>query len=998
MIRFSPFRYPLSLILGIVALLLTLPVIAQQQDDPNLDQVPRYMREYAPSNTEIPLSTIITVNNFDNFNLGVDFGESNIAANPVIPAWFFTAYNTNTAHHTENGIDWASGSPSFGASMSGDPVVAYDSIGTLFYENMYGSSILGCKVMASVNNGATWGPSVTAIAGNDKNWIACDQTSGPYANYVYTVMTNNGSGNFARSMDHGATFTSTFNPSTQSLPGMMVCVGPQGNIQGGSVYVVTNSGGSFNSTYTFYQSNNGGTTFTLKSAQQFSNTVGTQVSGRNSVENMRTRPYPMIAADNSYGPHRGRLYCVYASNDPPGSGNKPDIWNRYSDDGGTTWSTAILVNDDSNPQSHHQWHPGIWCDKQTGRLYAMWMDTRDCPTNDSALIYASYSDNGGVTWVANQALSNQKMKINCATCGGGGTPRYQGDYNGIVSNKKGAMAGWTDFRQGSFMSVTSYFPDFAMALNNTTGTLYAPNDSIDFIVSVPAVKLYTDTVILSGQVSPPPASGTITFTYPQGNTITTFPGSKIVRLKLNGNVPASSYQALFFAKGPNGTPAHQRNATINVMVQLSLAATVSANPASVCNGSSTQLQAFASGGTSPYNYAWTSNPPGFTSTLANPSATPVVNTWYICTVHDNVPNQAKDSVYVTVNATPAAPGGITGNLVPCMNDTADYSITPVPGATFYTWTIPSGAIIISGINTTAISVLWGLNSGNVAVTAGNSCGNSLASQIAVSLSPLAPTPGAITGPSTLCTGTSADYSIPPLTGAAINWTVPPDATITAGQGTTAIAVLWGNTSGEVKVVAENNCGPSFPSALFVNAETIPGAAQALSGPDTVCQGQGGVQFSIPAIINATTYTWTLPPGAIISQGQGTNAVEVDFSGSALSGDISAAGVNSCGTGTASPMFVNVLVCTGIGENQLYSQVMIYPNPVRDLLTISISGAEKQLHLQVTDVSGRNLYDEPLTNLPAVYTRQIDVSNFAKGIYLIKLTNDSRVFIGKFAVE
>jgi hypothetical protein len=79
------------------------------------------------------------------------------------------------------------------------------------------------------------------------------------------------------------------------------------------------------------------------------------------------------------------------------------------------------------------------------------MDTRDCPTSDSALIYASYSDNGGVTWAANKAISNQKMKINCSTCPGGGTPRYQGDYNGIISNKKVGMAGWTDFRQGSFM-------------------------------------------------------------------------------------------------------------------------------------------------------------------------------------------------------------------------------------------------------------------------------------------------------------------------------------------------------------------------------------------------------------------------------------------------------------------------------------------------------------------------------------------------------------------
>ena len=224
--RFTFFRHSLALCIGILALMSSLPVLAQFKDNPNLDQVPRYLRESLPNTPDLPLSTIITVNNYDNFNLGVDFGESNIAENPLQPAWYFTAYNTNTDHHTENGLDWATSSPSFGATMAGDPVMTYDSIGNLFYMNMYGS-ISGCKVMASTNNGLNWGPSITAIAGNDKNWIACDQTAGPYTNYVYCTMTNGGPpGNFSRSIDHGLTFTSTFAPTTQQIPGMMVCVGP----------------------------------------------------------------------------------------------------------------------------------------------------------------------------------------------------------------------------------------------------------------------------------------------------------------------------------------------------------------------------------------------------------------------------------------------------------------------------------------------------------------------------------------------------------------------------------------------------------------------------------------------------------------------------------------------------------------------------------------------------------------------------------------------------
>ena len=186
--------------------------------------------------------------------------------------------------------------------------------------------------------------------------------------------------------------------------------------------------------------------------------------------------------------------------------------------------------------------------------------------------------------------------------------------------------------------------------------------------------------------------------------------------------------------------------------------------------------------------------------------------------------------------------------------------------------------------------------------------------------------------------------------------------------------------------------------MGVNVETLPGNAQAISGMDTVCQGYGGYQYSIPAISNATDYVWTLPPGAVISQGQGTNAVSVDFSGSALSGDITVAGSNMCGTGTASTAFIQVEICAGINENLLRSQVLIYPNPVHDLLTLSIQGMEQQLQIRITDVSGRQIHDQLLENLPSECTRQIDVSRFAKGVYLIKLTNGSRVFTGKFTID
>jgi hypothetical protein len=55
----------------------------------------------------------------------------------------------------------------------------------------------------------------------------------------------------------------------------------------------------------------------------------------------------------------------------------------------------------------------------------------------------------------------------------------------------------------------------------------------------------------------------------------------------------------------------------------------SATPSRVCLGDSSQLQAFAYGGTGTYTYQWTSIPAGFTSTLKNPKVTPTDTTRYV---------------------------------------------------------------------------------------------------------------------------------------------------------------------------------------------------------------------------------------------------------------------------------------------------------------------------------------------------------------------------------
>jgi hypothetical protein len=157
----------------------------------------------------------------------------------------------------------------------------------------------------------------------------------------------------------------------------------------------------------------------------------------------------MIAYDNSNGPYRGRLYCVYASNDPPGNGNKPDIILRYSTDHGSSWSPRIKVNDDPNSTTVDNWFPAIWCELTTGKLYIKWYDDRENPANYTTGVWATYTTDGGVTFAPNQRISNATFSYPCPACPPDDNC-YRGDYDGMTANPVAGFAVWYDARNCTY--------------------------------------------------------------------------------------------------------------------------------------------------------------------------------------------------------------------------------------------------------------------------------------------------------------------------------------------------------------------------------------------------------------------------------------------------------------------------------------------------------------------------------------------------------------------
>ncbi|MCX6249327.1 MAG: T9SS type A sorting domain-containing protein [Bacteroidetes bacterium] len=414
-----------------------------------------------------------------------------------------------------------------------------------------------------------------------------------------------------------------------------------------------------------------------------------------------------------------------------------------------------------------------------------------------------------------------------------------------------------------------------------------------------------------------------------------------------------------------------------------------ATPGIICQGSQTQLNVEVSGGVAPFVYHWSSNPPGFSSGIADPVASPMIPTWFIVDVTDGLFQTGQDSAFVDIADPPPPPGSITGPGEVCNYSHATYSISPVPGAWSYSWSVPEGDTIENGQNTTTIDVLWYSAEGPVSVIAGNDCGNSVQSVLAVLLLDTVTDPGPIVSPDTACKLREIDFSITPVTGStSYFWTVPPDASIVEGEHGPTIEVLWGTMSGQVSVVAHNICGDSHHTSVkTIITDSMPEPPAEIAGKDTACMGESGYSYSFPPVGNAKHYIWSLPAGVSFVGNTDTNSVILRFSSSAVSGNITVFGQNDCGDGNLTIKPVLVRDCTGIAGKNSGFGFSVFPNPASDRINISGHGTGSRLSIRISDIRGKPVLSTEKAGITGDFQIQQDVTGWARGIYFVRLTCD-----------
>jgi hypothetical protein len=323
---------------------------------------------------------------------------------------------------------------------------------------------------------------------------------------------------------------------------------------------------------------------------------------------------------------------------------------------------------------------------------------------------------------------------------------------------------------------------------------------------------------------------------------------------------------------------------------------------SICSGT-TQVYNLGTeiGGINSYSWtlpnSWTGN--SNTSTIAINSGSAGGNVSLIMTGACGSYSSAPLTVAV-YNTSPQI-SAITGSSVVCAGSSSVYTINPVPGATSYLWTTPTGWT--STTNGTTLNVNTGTGSGNITVSVGDLCGQTGTQTLQVTTTTNVPSqPGGITGNLNVCAGSTQTFSIASVTGANnYTWTLPNGWT--GSSATNTVNVTAGSSSGAVSVTANNVCGSSVAQTIPVNITAIPAQPASITGNTSICPNSVQ-QYSIMPVAGATGYTWQMPNGWT-----GNSATEqVTVQSNTIGGNVTVRANNNCGVSALQtlPIAINIV--------------------------------------------------------------------------------------------
>lgn len=383
--------------------------------------------------------------------------ETSIAYNPVTGT-YCSAFNdswefygstgggglTGFARSIDGGISFQD-REAVGPSAFGDPSLTWRKADGFFYLATLDSGG-GLAVWRSTDDCGNFSLlSIPTTGGDDKEILIADNNpASPNYGNLYLVWTDFGVGGTpiraTRSTNGGLSWSAPVNLSAAGVvQGAWPAVAPNGDVF--VAWLRYASWPTGNISIEVARSTNGGVSYfpvtsPLTNAVSPRDSAASSACGRPALKgNIRYLASPQIAADGS-----GVLHVVY-SQDPDvfNSGDVVNVYYRRSTDSGASWSAPIQLNDVA---TNDQYFPTIQANGSV--LVAGWYDRRNDSANLLQDYYKRVSTDGGLTWGANQRVTDVNSPIRLdpglATC-------YHGDYDqSVVIASGGHVMQWADDR------------------------------------------------------------------------------------------------------------------------------------------------------------------------------------------------------------------------------------------------------------------------------------------------------------------------------------------------------------------------------------------------------------------------------------------------------------------------------------------------------------------------------------------------------------------------
>lgn len=479
----------------------------------------------------------------------------------------------------------------------------------------------------------------------------------------------------------------------------------------------------------------------------------------------------------------------------------------------------------------------------------------------------------------------------------GGAPTATGGSGGYTYSWSSSPAGFTSAAANPTASPTA---TTTYTVTVTSSTCTATNTVVVTVNPSPSVAPSASlTTICNGQsttISANATGGTPTLTYAWNN------GSGASHTAS----PTSNTTYIVTV-----TDANSCTATGSVSVTVTGSTPLAADAGSaraICNGASTNLggSPTGTGGAGGYTYSWASNPAGFSSTTANPTASPTATTTYTVTVTSSGCT-ATSSVVVTVNPKPTvSPSASPSALCNGQSTTISANAAGGTGTLTYSWTSGSGASFTATPSSTT--------SYSVTVTDANGCtATGSVTVVVTGTSPLVAVAGTARA---ICNGSSTTLGGSPTSSGGAG---SPTFSWSGGAGTTANPVVSPSATTTYRVTVTSS-GCTAVDSVVVTVNSRPNVAPSAS-PTTICFGASSTVSANSSLGAGTTgaliHVWT-PSGSGASFTTSPSAttifnVEVtDVNGCKANGSVSV-GVTGSSPLTATAG-TNRTICEGSSTN------------------------------------------------------------------------------------